>query len=524
MLITALLILYLSGGEGLKFNNYFGNGMVLEKNVPNKIWGYGTVTQEQVSFSCIFTDQTKSFRSYTPKQVAVNVWEVVTDPQPEWTRCVIEVTGEDELKLKDVLYGDVWICSGQSNMEMNMKDIFNATEEIAYSFIYGDGIRYTTVEKQTNPEATDNLDLQMMHPWAPADDSEALATMSALCFLTARRMYYTLQIPIGLIASSFSGTPIEAWTSQATLDSCGVPQHIDDSNPWWSNSNLWNGMINPLKRVSVKGFLWYQGEFNANYNRDLYDCIFPAMINDWRTQFNENSFTAPHAPFGFVQIAMRRANETSNGYPVIRWHQTMNVGYVPNSKMHDVFMSTALDTFDPKEGYPGNIHPRNKQLAAERLAIAGLNVAYWMTEFPTKGPFPIMPIVANSGGIEIEYDIDFDFNKDAEISGFFFCELSDPDACDSGDSADNWVEIPKGDVVLLNSRLLKLNMWRFENWETGSIAYLWRETPVLETLGLPIYSADEFRLPAAPWKASFEMATEELDDYGKLHLKWQLRT
>jgi len=500
MRVILLLVALFSGGLGLKFNNYFENGMVLQRDVPNKLWGYGTLSDEQVAVSCLEKDgATKSYKLYTPKQVREDVWEVVTDPQGAWSKCFIEMLGAS-LVLDDVLYGDVWICSGQSNMEMMMWAVFNSTEEIAYSEMYEDSIRYTTVELQTNPETNNNFDQVMKYPWAPASDSKALGTMSAVCFLTARAMFDEVQVPMGLIASSWGGTPVESWTAKKTLDSCGVPDHTDVDYPQWTNSNLWNGMINPLKRASVKGFLWYQGESNAGYNRDLYSCTFPAMINDWRTEFQENSFTAPLAPFGFVQIAMFRPETLDNGYPVIRWHQTMDVGFVPHGLMPNVFMSTPLDTYDPKEGYPGNIHPRNKQLASVRLAYAGLNVAYGMTDFPTKGPFPTyLPILGQDGTVTVIYDMDIDYNVNAEVSGFYWCGLADPVACDAGGSAEMWSEIPKEAVTQIDARTLEIS-----SKQTGSLAYLWRETPVVETLGLPIYSADGFRMPSAPWKYSLE--------------------
>ena len=193
-------------------------------------------------------------------------------------------------------------------------------------------------------------------PWSTADDSQALYHMSAVCFLYAAYVYDVTGVPMGLVDSDFGGTIIEAWSSPEALEACNVQPHgTGDKN---SNTVLWNAMINPLLRVSLKGFLWYQGESNGGHNRDLYNCTFPALINDWRLKFSQNSGTPADAPFGFVQIATQRADSINNNWSVVRWHQTADYGYAPNDAMHRVFMSTSLDTYDSASGYPGGGHPR----------------------------------------------------------------------------------------------------------------------------------------------------------------------
>ena len=140
--------------------------------------------------------------------------------------------------------------------------------------------------------------------------------MSAVCFLFARNLQSLLTkegrspTPIGLVSSEWGGSPIQSWCPQQVLDQC--EDHLNLSKqklkntPQHTEQSLWNGMINPLKRTSVKGFLWYQGERNANaaYNRDHYQCTFPAMIAAWRREFSKYSSTSPDAPFGFVQLGV----------------------------------------------------------------------------------------------------------------------------------------------------------------------------------------------------------------------------
>merc|ERR1719167_1887189 len=141
------------------------------------------------------------------------------------------------------------------------------------------------------------------------------------------------------------------------------------------------------------------------------------------------------APFGFVQLASNRADYQPLGFPKIRWHQTADMGVVPNRRLENVFMAVALDTYD--EGH--SVHPRYKQIVAERLAMAGLNVAYGMKTYPTNGPYiqsiNLSSSVHNDGLVFITYDRNITYN-DSELSGFYYC-CSDFEMCDD----DNWMEI-----------------------------------------------------------------------------------
>ena len=121
--------------------------------------------------------------------------------------------------------------------------------------------------------------------------------------------------------------------TQEPLDACEVSPNIDENYPQQSNSYLYNAMIHPLVRMSIKGAMWYQGESNGGWNRDKYQCTFPAMISDWRKIWSANSPTSDSFPFGFMQLSTWLANDVGPAFAVIRWHQTANQGFVPNDKM-----------------------------------------------------------------------------------------------------------------------------------------------------------------------------------------------
>ena len=141
-------------------------------------------------------------------------------------------------------------------------------------------------------------------------------------------------------------------------------------------------------------------------------------------------------------------DEQSLGFPVIRWHQTADMGVVPNPKRPNVFMASPLDTYDALpanasiDAYPGGIHPRYKQIVGERLAYAGLNVAYGLEEYPTSGPYPQTLQLSKNltfgadkdlKTVSLTFDSDLQYLEDAEVSGFHFCPES-TDKCDEGNT------------------------------------------------------------------------------------------
>eukprot|EP00092_Neocalanus_flemingeri_P089593 GFUD01113369.1.p1 GENE.GFUD01113369.1~~GFUD01113369.1.p1 ORF type:complete len:167 (-),score=45.11 GFUD01113369.1:439-939(-) len=149
--------------------------------------------------------------------------------RPAGMVCDVEVAGGEEvISLSGVLIGDVWICSGQSNMEQSMANIMNSTEEIDMSASYN-LIRYMVVNNAASGDASDNLDVDVAVPWSDPS-SPNLKSMSAVCFLFARNIQDMMTyegdaiVPMGMVDSDWGGTPIESWSNQASLDVCGIPQ------------------------------------------------------------------------------------------------------------------------------------------------------------------------------------------------------------------------------------------------------------------------------------------------------------
>ena len=335
-----------------------------------------------------------------------------------------------------------------------------------------------------------------------------LLDFSAICFLFARGMSDHLgNKPLGLIASSYAGTRIEAWSPPETLNTCGIEDYIDVNHDYNSNSHLYNAMIHPFHKMSIKGAVWYQGEANSFWNPDKYQCMLKNMLGDWRNRWSQNSGTNPNFPVGLVQLGPlanppeekeTRKNDGSL-FPLIRWHQTMDQGFLPNSEEQNGFSAVSFDTY-----YNGTVHPHNKQLPAQRLAIAGLSIAYGLPNFPSKGPFPMNfeIIETEIGGVivQIEYDEDPISYLPVENSGFFFCcGLNNFSSC-MGDQvvpATNWKLVSKDDVEQTDSKIITITLPNC--YGPSSLGYLWAESPVTVTHGLPIYSTNNYELPAAPW-------------------------
>ena len=275
------------------------------------------------------------------------------------------------------------------------------------------------------------------------------------------------------------------------LDACGIPPNTDEAVPYNTNSALWNGMIAPLTKMSLFGFLWYQGEANSGWNRDQYNCTFPTMIQDWRAAFN-----VPDAPFGFVQLSTLLYNNTGLTYPQLRWHQTADLGWVPNSQLENVYMAVAVDTYDVESG----IHPRYKQIVSDRLAAAGLRTAYGLPAFPEQGP-TVVSATSTADALHVTYDQAVTLNTE-ELSGFYYCCAEDS-TCFAATGVVSWPSVATDAVSAVGEdtvALLWSGLMLCPDDQLPSLGYLWGVTPIATPIwGAPIYAADQFRLPAAPW-------------------------
>ncbi|XP_021494308.1 sialate O-acetylesterase [Meriones unguiculatus] len=433
-----------SAGIGFRFASYIDNYMVLQKEPAGAvIWGFGTPGATVIVTLC--RGQETIMKKVTSVKESSNTWMVVLDPMKpggpfevmaQQTLGIMTFT----LRVHDVLFGDVWLCSGQSNMQMTVLQVFNASKELADTSAYQSVRIFSVSLTQAEEELEDlaEVDLSWSKPTAGTLGHGNFTYMSAVCWLFGRYLYDTLQYPIGLVSSSWGGTPIEVWSSRRSLKACGVPDARNERVPQPAiepvrkecsseesscpprrfappefmagptrHSVLWNAMIHPLRNMTLRGVVWYQGEANANYNRDLYVCTFPALIADWRQTFHYGSQgqTERFFPFGFVQLSSYELmNSSDYGFPEIRWHQTADFGYVPNLRMPNTFMAVTMDLCDRDSPF-GSIHPRDKQTVAYRLYLGARAVAYGEKNLTFQGPLPKkIELLAHNGLLSLTYD------------------------------------------------------------------------------------------------------------------------
>jgi sialate O-acetylesterase len=289
------------------------------------------------------------------------------------------VSGPQTVTLKNVLIGDVWICSGQSNMEFGIGNANDAAQEIAAA--NDPQIRLFTVRKVIATEPQPSLAgpfPDLMGQWSVCTP-QTVATggwngFSAVGYFFGRELQHTLHVPIGLIHTSWGGTPAEAWTSAEALSAIPdyapaladlprrrteTPSHTDQNFP----TVLYNGMIAPLIPYGIKGAIWYQGESNAG-KAYQYRTLLPTMIEDWRHRWNEGDF-----PFLIVQLAnFQKHNEqpVDDAWAELREAQSLTAKHLKNCGI-----AVTIDI-----GNADDIHPKDKQDVGKRLALVALNRTY----------------------------------------------------------------------------------------------------------------------------------------------------
>lgn len=369
MLHELALVLALQGAaplERLEVASLFGSGMVLQCEREVALWGTAPPgTRVSVAFErpgedlLVSSVQAKGDGGLWITRVAAQ------RPGGPWT-VKIHAAEHGTAELGDVWFGDVWICSGQSNMEWPLAESADAEEEIAAAS--QPRMRLFQVEKRVSaePQAT------CSGTWTACDPSTA-ASFSAVGYHFGRSLARDLERPIGLIQAAWGGTPAEAWTMRALLDGEAFAPILERAPPHesWTPSGLFNGMIAPLAKLSVRGAIWYQGESNAE-RAEQYRLLFPAMIRSWRQAFGRDDL-----PFLFVQLASfkpRQAEPGESDWAELREAQALALA------LSHTGMALAIDVGDAED-----IHPRDKRTVGERLALEALRVAYGR-DAPSRGP------------------------------------------------------------------------------------------------------------------------------------------
>lgn len=369
VLISLQLLLAKAASAEITLPALISNGMVLQQKSDVALWGKA---KPNTTVTIVTFWNKKSYRLKSDDQ---GNWRVKVSTPAAGGPYSISFSDGKELRLTDILIGEVWICSGQSNMEMPVKGFKNQPVQNAADILLdadNSAIRLFAVEKVTT--GTPQTDCKGY--WAAAS-AASVKEFSAVGYLYAKILQKNLRVPVGVIQTAWGGTIIEAWMSKQTLAS--FPEVVIPPSDSMKNGNknnptgIFNGMVQPLIGYGIRGVIWYQGEQNRT-NPALYARLMPAMVQEWRTRWGIGDW-----PFYYVQIAPYgyvNDKEQVVRVPWLREVQLEAMKTIPNSGM-----AVTMDI-----GNKTIIHPADKETVSKRLACWALAKTYGMEGLPYRGP------------------------------------------------------------------------------------------------------------------------------------------
>lgn len=369
-----------------------GNGMVLQRNQPVPVWGTAAAG-EKVTVN--FKNQTKTTVANTEGKWMITLNPMQASAQP----AMLTISGTNNIKLNDILVGEVWLCSGQSNMQYEMRknskvkkpDTSTANSPVdELQRAHNPQIRIFLVTQKNlqKPDSTHS-------GWSVAEDS-ALRAFSAAGYFFGKNLNHDLKVPVGIISSAVSGSHIEPWAPQEAYDA--IP-YFNANNIQISNDpgKFYVKMIEPLAPFAIKGFLWYQGETSCFLAETIsYTYKMEALINNWRTLWDNKNL-----PFYYVQIAPFYYSKSKGEVPFteftepeLREAQTLAL-QIPHTGM---IVTTDLND-DLK-----NIHPPFKWEVGRRLELQALANTYRQKNVVFSGPmYKSMKVSGNKIILQFNY-------------------------------------------------------------------------------------------------------------------------
>ena len=497
LLLVPVASLLLAGvaAADVKLPAIFGDNMVLQREKKVPVWGTAS-PGEDVTVSMLG-------QKVSTKAAPSGKWRVDLNPLSVGGPYEMTVAGNNKVTFKNVLVGEVWVCSGQSNMEWHVEWCKDPVEETANAKY--PQIRLIMVKKTVAGEPQSDFVPDMK--WSECSP-QTIPKFSAVGYYFGRKLHKELNVPVGLINDCWGGTVCEAWTSHEALaadpDYSAILERRKSAEAYptlkikyeadlkaWSTavaeakaagkkapakpqaprnpnadpnfaSNLYNGMLAPVIPYAIRGAIWYQGESNAD-RAYQYRKLFPAMITDWRKQWNQGDF-----PFYFVQLAnyMARKNKPAeSGWAELREAQAMTL------KTPHTGMAVIIDIGDAKD-----IHPKNKQDVGLRLALNALAKDYGQAvEF--SGPkYESLKIEGNSARLTFSHIGKGLVAKGGELKGFAVC---------GKDKKFVWATAKiDGESIVVSSPDVK---------EPVAVRYAWADNPECN-----LYNQDS--IPASPFR------------------------
>lgn len=491
----ALFIATLSPlSAAVRLPSLFSDHMVLQREVEAPVWGWADPGEE---VTVRIANQQKSTKADANGKWSTKLEKLIgTGPQ------TMSVKASNEIIIRDVLIGEVWLASGQSNMAMNVSGVNNAKQEIANAKF--PEIRMFSVERKTaeTPQAECGGKWQVCSP-------ETVAKFSATATFFGRDLHRTLKVPVGLIDASWGGTPIESWTSLEAQKSLPALEPMIESwrkkaaTPFdeaqakirdaklmeaWKKkvaeakatgvrppkqprpiaspqadtrrpANLFNSMIAPLAPYAIRGAIWYQGEANAGAKAKLYTEQLPLLIRDWRKLWSQGDFH-------FASVQLPAYQEPTDDPGAASPWALIREAMLKSRSLPNTGTAIVIDT-----GEATNIHPKDKQTVGKRLALwARANV--YGEKIPSSGPLPAGHEIKNDTIIlKFTHTDDGLKSKDAELKGF---------AIAGEDRKWVWATARiEGDLVMVSSPEVKSPV---------AVRYAWADNPtapLINGAGLP---------------------------------------
>jgi sialate O-acetylesterase len=363
ILIATIQLLFIQSVHAeIRLPALVSSNMVLQRNTTVVLWGWADPKER------ITIDGSWLMSPIDLKADNEGNWRVEVKTTNSKEAQTIKIKSEtSNVVLENILFGEVWLCSGQSNMELPVKGFlgqptFGSVNSIANA--HNPNLRLFSVDKVASMTPINNV--EKYSAWQ-SSSPESVAGFSAIAYFYGQQLQEILDVPVGMIHTSWGGSLIEAWMSRESLSSI---KEVDLTDVDLNRGNrfptvLFNSMINPLIPYTIKGVLWYQGEANLSAP-EAYKTLFPAMVKDWRTRWGIGDF-----PFYYVQIAPylygnNNAFQTANNSAFMREAQLECLDLIPNSGI-----AITLDVGDRT-----SIHPPKKREVADRLLFNALNQTY----------------------------------------------------------------------------------------------------------------------------------------------------
>lgn len=351
------------------------DGMILPQNTLAHIWGTAD-SGETVKVSPSWDKHT-----YSAKADKSGHWIIsVATPAASYSQYDLIISGKtDSDTIKNVLIGEVWLASGQSNMEMPLKgfsgcNVKNGFKEIAKARQYADKVRFYTVPTTQSYEPVENVNARWTVP-----GPDTATEYSATAWYFATRLNDVLDIPIGIVCAAYGGSKVESWLPRDILETYPdvslKPEDMEKMNAWLRPLLMYNAMFKPVENYTYNGIIWYQGCSNVR-NYETYSDRLVTMVNHWRERLGRGDI-----PFYAVEIAPYEYDDPAEDgkSPMLREAQWDAV-----ARLNNADMISTNDIVEPFERH--NIHPGNKEAVGQRLGDLALNKTYGKKQFMAGSP------------------------------------------------------------------------------------------------------------------------------------------